>query len=168
MPKKSILLTALVLVAAAAVLFVLVRHRGVGSAVSGGQTATIPAVAGAPGTPPPGTARPALPPIAIGTPFSASPYAAHAYLISMTDSLDAATQQALTGFRIDRRKLADGSFTVQIVSLGISAPPQMFTVAPGDKLYFVENSLMDDSSGTDRFLMDDFGVLVNASGTILQ
>lgn len=166
MPKKSIIISAVVLVVAAAGLFVLTRHRG-GAGASAGQTANIATVAVAP-VAPPSAARLALPPVATGTLFSASPYAAHAHLIPMTGSFDAATQQSLTGFQVNRQKVVGGSFTVQIASLQMSAAPQVFTVAPGDKLYFVENSLMDDGGGTERFLADDFGVLVNANGVILQ
>ncbi len=161
MLKKSQIVFAVILVVAAGGLFLFARHK------NGGTSAAVPQAAMAA----PGGSRTAPPPplpstVATGTPFAGSPYAAHAYLISATGTYDAATRQALSGFQVQRHMLANGSMSVQMVSLQGGYPSRTYTVAPGEKLYFVENFIMDDASGGDRFLGDDRVILVGANGMI--
>ena len=161
MLKKPQIIFAVILIAAAAGLFLFVRHQNGGVSVSAPQT--VAAVSGGSRTAPP----PPLPStVATGTPFAGSPYAAHAYLISATGTYDAATLQALSGFQIQRHVLANGSMSVQVASLQGGYPSQTYTVTPGEKLYFVENFVMVDASGGDRFLGDDRIILVGANGMI--
>ncbi len=100
--------------------------------------------------------------------FSASPYAAHAYLISTTGTYDAATQEALKGFQAKKKALADGSLQVTLVALQSEYPDQTYVVKPGEKLYFAEAFPGDDSVSEDRAPADDRAILVSAGGTILQ
>jgi nitrogen fixation-related uncharacterized protein len=99
--------------------------------------------------------------------FSDSQYANSAYLISI-DSYDSRTQQALSGFDVNKTTLADGTLHVVLTAKSAEYQTQTYDVKPGQKLYFIEKSLGDDSSGSDRFLGDDHSILVDASGYIVQ
>ncbi len=99
--------------------------------------------------------------------FTDSPFAANAYLIS-TDTYDARTQQALSGFRVDKKTLADGSLQITLNAQNTEYQTQTYVVKPGEKLYFIERSLGDDMGSQDINIHDDRALLVDASGYIVQ
>ena len=99
--------------------------------------------------------------------FASSSYAANAHLISTTSTYGAATQQALKGFQVKKRTLADGSLQITLVALQSEYPDQTYVVKSGEQLYFVEASAADDSVSEDHAPADDRAILVSASGVIL-
>ena len=99
--------------------------------------------------------------------FADTPNAQYAYLIS-TDNYDAKTQAALAGFKVDRTVLADGTQQINLTAQEAGYQNQSFTVAPGQKLYFVEKFLQDDQNGQERNMGDDKAVLVDANGYVVQ
>ena len=103
----------------------------------------------------------------IGTPFSNSPFAAHAFqLVPGPISSDA--QTALAGFSFQTAVLPDGSTQASLTAKRQQYVNQTFVVKPGFTLYFVELNASDDNAGqdTDANLLDDRGVVVAPDGTI--
>jgi hypothetical protein len=98
--------------------------------------------------------------------FSDSPFALNAYLIS-TPTYDANTKKALAGFTVTKKTMADGSMQITLNATNPEYQTQTYTVQPGEKLYFIENNLKDDSGNTDKFTADDQAVLVDANGYIV-
>lgn len=99
--------------------------------------------------------------------FENSVYKPYAYLIS-TDRIDASTQQALSGFKLERQNNSDGSQTITLKALDPSYADQSYAVKPGEKLYFIETSLGDDPDNHELSLSDDSAILVNAQGYIIN
>lgn len=99
--------------------------------------------------------------------FSDTPDFQYAYLIS-TDNYDSATQAALSGFKVDRKVLTDGTQQINLTAQNAEYQSQSYTVAPGQKLYFIERTLQDDPTGQERNLGDDGAVLVDANGYVVQ
>jgi len=99
--------------------------------------------------------------------FSSSPLSQNAFLIS-TPTYDANTKTALIGFNVIQKPLADGSNEITLNSQNKEYKTQVYTVKSGEKLYFIENFLADDSGNTDRNLKDDTAVLVDADGYIMN
>ena len=62
--------------------------------------------------------------------------------------------------------LPDGTMQVRVSSASPAGGTETYSVKSGEKLYFVENFMMDDASGSDRFLGDDKIFLVGADGMI--
>lgn len=98
--------------------------------------------------------------------FASSQFAQYAYLIS-TDTYDANTQKALTGFSVTKNNLPDGSMKIVLNALNPEYKTQTYTVKNGEKLYFIEKSLGDDAGNQEKFLGDDSAILVDASGYIV-
>src|ERR1051326_3118617 len=90
--------------------------------------------------------------------FSDSPLAPYAYLIS-TATYDAKTQMALRGFSVTKNNLPDGSMQITLNAKNPEYHTQIYTVKPGEKLYFIERSLGDDNGVDDRTLADDTAIL---------
>jgi hypothetical protein len=63
-------------------------------------------------------------------------YAGKAYLIS-GETLDAATQTAISGFNIDKTINSDGTTTIKLSSSNPGYTNQSYTLQPGQKLYFI-------------------------------
>lgn len=99
--------------------------------------------------------------------FANSQFAQNAYLIS-TDNYDAPTKQALSGFRVTKKTLANGSMEITLNATNPEYHTQVYTVKPGEKLYFIERMLGDDTGTEDLNIRDDTAVLVDASGYIVQ
>ncbi len=98
--------------------------------------------------------------------FSTSALAPYAYLIS-TDTYDANTQKALSGFKVVKSTLADGSVQITLNAQNPEYKTQTYVVKTGEKLYFIEKSLGDDRGDKDAFLGDDTAVLVDGNGYIV-
>jgi len=99
--------------------------------------------------------------------FSDSIFAQNSYLIS-TPTYDANTEKALTGFKVTKSNLSDGSVQYVLNSQNKEYVTQTYVVKPGEKLYFIESNLSDDSGTEDKYPGDDTAVLVDASGYILN
>ncbi len=98
--------------------------------------------------------------------FASSSLAQNAYLIS-TPTYDANTQTALAGFNVVKNPQADGSTQITLNATNPDYQTQTYTVKPGEKLYFIEGNLGDDSGNTDKTMGDDTAVLVDANGYII-
>lgn len=99
--------------------------------------------------------------------FSSSPLSQNAFLIS-TPTYDANTKNALIGFNVTQKPLADGSNEITLNSQNTEYKTQVYTVKPGEKLYFIESFSADDNGNTDRNLKDDTAVIVDADGYIVN
>ncbi len=99
--------------------------------------------------------------------FADSPFAANAYLIS-TSTYDARTQQALNGFSVDKKTLADGSLQITLNAQNTEYQTHTYVVKPGESLYFIERSLGDDGGNKDINIHDDQAVVVDGQGYIVQ
>jgi len=99
--------------------------------------------------------------------FSNSPYYSYAYQI-FPGVLSADAQKAITGFNLDLKNNQDGSVTMTLNATNQEYQTQEYTMKPGEKLYFIERSLGDDSDGDEHFLGDDKAVVVNSEGYIVQ
>src|ERR1035437_8018152 len=95
--------------------------------------------------------------------FSSSPMSQYAYLIS-GPTIDAKTEEATMGFIISKKALSDGSMQITLNSQNTEYKTQTYTVKTGEKLYFIEKFLVDDSENADKNLNDDTAVLVDANG----
>jgi hypothetical protein len=102
-----------------------------------------------------------------GVLFSSSPMAQNAYLIS-TPTYDAKTDKALSGFKVVKTDLADGSIQYVLNSSNTDYTTQTYIVKPGEKLYFIESTLSDDNNNQDKFTGDDTAVVVDANGYIVN
>ncbi|MDE2399752.1 MAG: hypothetical protein KGL67_01955 [Patescibacteria group bacterium] len=98
--------------------------------------------------------------------FSSSPMAQYAYLIS-GPTLDSKAEEATMGFTITKKALPDGSMQITLNSQNAEYKTQTYTVKAGEKLYFVEKFLADDSENADKNLKDDTAILVDANGYIV-
>lgn len=101
------------------------------------------------------------------TKLSDSRDANNAYLIS-GDTLDAATQRAISGFSIQKTPNADGTTTISLTSSNPEYQNQSYTLQSGEQLYFIERSLGDDSNNEEGALGDDSAIIVDAQGYIVQ
>jgi hypothetical protein len=99
--------------------------------------------------------------------FASSPLAQNAYLIS-TSTYDASTTRALSGFTVTKKALPDGSTQITLNSQNAEYQTQVYTIKPGEKLYFIEKFLADDSASGDRNIKDDSAVVVDKNGYIVN
>jgi hypothetical protein len=99
--------------------------------------------------------------------FSTSQYAANSYLIS-GETLDSAAQTATSGFNIQKSTLPDGSLQINLTSTNPEYHDQTYTLTAGQKLYFIEAFLGDDSDNREANLGDDTAIVVDADGYIVQ
>ena len=99
--------------------------------------------------------------------FSSSSLSKNAFLISIP-TYDANTKNALIGFNVTQKPLSDGSNEDTLNSQNPEYKTQVYTVKPGEKLYFIESFSADDSGNADRNLRDDNAVLVDANGYIVN
>ena len=104
-----------------------------------------------------------LPPVKLAD----SRFAPNAYLIS-GDTLDAAAQQATSGFTIQKTANADGTTTISLSSSNPEYQNQTYTLQPGQKLYFIETALGDDNNNQENNLGDDRALITDADGNIIQ
>jgi hypothetical protein len=93
-------------------------------------------------------------------------YANKAYLIS-GDTLDSATQNAMSGFSMNKIVNTDGTTTISLSSSNPDYQNQSYTLQPGQKLYFIEKNLGDDGSGSEFNLGDDTALITDADGNII-
>ena len=103
---------------------------------------------------------------AVGTPFSSFQYASSAYLISGNATLSASGKIATGDFNLAAAQLDNGSteYSIKFDEIGTV---YNVTIAHGDKLYFVDTNLADDTPGSDMSLGDDGYAVVNSTGCIV-
>ena len=99
--------------------------------------------------------------------FVDSPVYKNAYLISIP-KYDANTELALTGFKVIKKALPDGSTEITLSAQNPEYKTQVYTVKPGEKLYFIEANLKDDASNNEKYLGDDKAVLVGSDGYVVS
>jgi len=102
-----------------------------------------------------------------GTNLMSSPLAKFAYQIA-PDDLSADAKANLVGFSIDKTTQADGSILVKLTPKDSEDQNQQYTVKPGEKLYFIEQTPVDDQADKDKDmnLRDDYGIIVDSKGII--
>ncbi len=98
--------------------------------------------------------------------FSTSPYAQFAYLISGS-ALSPETQNALIGYELIKTKLSNGNAQITLRSTSFPAPDQVYTLSPGESLYFVDYVLGDDAQPRDYSPNDDKAIVVDQNGYIV-
>lgn len=102
----------------------------------------------------------------LGPPLASSAYARYAYQLypaPMSSQAAAAT----AGFSV-KVKPGSGSFSLSVSAVGTSAVPQTSTYPTGDRVYFVETTLGDDSNNSDYNFGDDGVVITDAKGRIVH
>ncbi|MDE2096787.1 MAG: hypothetical protein KGL39_06030 [Patescibacteria group bacterium] len=99
--------------------------------------------------------------------FSTSPYAQFAYLIS-GNTLSPEAQHALTGYELVKAKQANGDTQITLRSTSAPAPDQIYTLTPGESLYFVDYVLGDDAQPRDYSPNDDKAIVVDRNGNIVS
>lgn len=104
---------------------------------------------------------------AVGGLFSNTPFYQYSYQI-FPGNLSSKAEQAITGFNLKIQNNSDGSTTINLIATNPEYKTQTYTVNSGDKVYFIERSLGDDSNGEDHFFADDMAVVVNSTGDIIQ
>ena len=115
--------------------------------------------------PPTGSSRPM--PMMKGSKFADNPLSSKAYLIApATGALSADAQKATTGWTITSKDNGDSTTTVTLTPKEAEDVQQVFTLKSGDKLYFIEMTLIDDTTGVDENRADDMGVLVDQNGIV--
>ncbi len=101
------------------------------------------------------------------TKFTSSPYYNYAYLISGT-SLSSAAQTALTGFKLSTTTLSNGDIEYNLTATEAGYTDLSATISSGQKLYFIEMGLGDDSGTQDLTHGDDALIKVDSNGYIIQ
>ncbi len=100
--------------------------------------------------------------------LAASGYATYAYLIS-SPITNSTAQRAIAGFNITQQELANGSVRITIAAVGNPTTGGNYTILPGEKLYYIDLSLGDDSAPSGEYNMGDDGIiLTNTAGYIIK
>lgn len=125
------------------------------TAVAGAQTQSSPRPTGRPPKP-----------VAKGDKLAGSAMEQFAFPVfpSVTDD----AKKVTTGFDIKTKKLADGSTEVDFMPKDSDDQFQSYVVKPGNSLYFIEMTPVDDKSDSDRDLnyRDDYGIIVDKDGIV--
>ena len=102
-----------------------------------------------------------------GSNLTTSALKQYAYQIAPGAMSDSAKQK-LTGFTIDAITNTDGSTTVTLTPKDSEDQHQQYTIKPGQLLYFIEQTPVDDKSdsATDSNYRDDYGVITDANGIV--
>jgi hypothetical protein len=100
--------------------------------------------------------------------FADQLYYKNAYLIS-GPTMDAKTKEATTGFDIIKRALPDGATEYSLKALKSEYKDQVYTLKPGEQLYFIENFMGDDdvTKNEEKGFRDDMAVVVDANGNVV-
>ena len=100
--------------------------------------------------------------------FVDQPFYKNAYLISGA-TMDAQTKQAITGFDITKKALANGAAEYDLKALKSEYKDQTYVIKPGEKLYFLETFMGDDdvNENLEKGFRDDMAVVVDANGDMV-
>ena len=94
-------------------------------------------------------------------------YAKSAYLIS-GGTLSADAKTALTGFIMTKKVMPDGTTSILLKAQKAEYHDQNYTLKTGEQLFFIDKFLADDTAGQEKNINDDTGVIVDATGVIVQ
>jgi len=102
--------------------------------------------------------------------FTDEPYYQSAYEVDPNGltNLSDLMKQVLSGFTVTAAHNTDGTTTVHLAATKAEYKTQDYTLKSGEKLYFIETTLGDDSNGEDRMYADDTAVVVDANGYVVQ
>jgi hypothetical protein len=112
------------------------------------------------------TAQAAAPSQKSGPLLSSTSYAQYAFRVYPGPETSQ-TRQEIAGFKIEVTPRA-GALQLSIGTVGSGQPPQTSMIRPGDRVYFVEATLGDDSNDQDYNFGDDGVVVTDATGHIVQ
>ena len=112
-----------------------------------------------------GNIRPAL--LSKGGNLTTSPLNKFAYQIA-PGTLSGFAKEALVGFSVESKTNTDGSTTVTLTPKDSDDQHQEYTIKPGQVLYFIEQTPMDDKtdSDTDMNYRDDYGIITDSNGIV--
>lgn len=111
---------------------------------------------------PPVTASPA------SKKFTDQSYYNKSYLIS-EDTLNEDAQKAISGFKLDKQSLLDGTKQITLKALNPEYHDQAYTLKTGEQLYFIEKFMGDEPTIEDeKNLKDDTAVVVDSQGFVTQ
>ena len=112
-----------------------------------------------------GAGRPVI--MSKGMNLKTSPLFKFAYQIA-PGSMSAEAQKALAGWKIKTEKAESGATVVTLTPSDSEDQSQIYTVATGDTLYFIEQTPVDDKADQDKDLnyRDDYGIITDSSGVI--
>jgi len=100
----------------------------------------------------------------LGPALASTQYASYAYQV-YPGSLSSQAQLALTGFTVH---VTPGPTTITVKVSATGSAPQSSNYPLGDKVYFVETTLGDDSGVSDYNFGDDGILVTNAAGRIVE
>ncbi|MCL4399904.1 hypothetical protein M1506_01350 [Patescibacteria group bacterium] len=83
-------------------------------------------------------------------------------------SLGPGAETALDGFDLSVKNAGNGLSEVTLTSKKGNYKNQTLAVKDGEKVYFVERSMGDDSTSTDYAYADDYAIIVDGNGYILK
>ena len=92
-------------------------------------------------------------------------YFPNAYLIS-SETLSADATTALSGFKMEKKTMPDGSIQINLKALEPQYHDQSYTLKSGEQLYFIDKFLADDQDGKESNIGDDTAVVVNSEGNV--
>ena len=112
------------------------------------------------------TTQAAAPAQKLGPLLSSTSYAPYSFRVYPgPESLQ--TRQATAGFRLQVTPQS-GSFRLRVAAAGSGQGAQTSSFPSGDRVYFIEASLGDDSGDLDYNFGDDGVVVTDASGHVVQ
>ncbi len=97
--------------------------------------------------------------------LSDTPYAPYSYLIS-SGNLSAEAAMATAGFNISRSSESNGTLLITLLP-NVGGGGVSMLLKPGEKLYFIETSLGDDSNNQEFAPSDDALVKTDLAGYVL-
>lgn len=116
----------------------------------------------------PGGSPPRPPLVGKGSKLTGSPLEPFAYKLA-PGAIPSETTAKLVGFAVTTKTLSDGSEQVTLAPKDSEDQLQQYTVKPGESLYFIEMTPVDDKADSDKDLnyRDDYAIITDAQG-ILQ
>ncbi len=100
-----------------------------------------------------------------GMKLADSPTAKVAYKI-YPGELSADAQKAFVNYSMKTSKTADGRTQVDLFPKESDEETQSYKVGKDQSLYFVENTMLDDTENKDNNLRDDYGLVVDQNGIV--
>lgn len=90
------------------------------------------------------------------------------YAFEIAPTMPDSSKKALTGCTVTSKKNSDGSITVSLTPKDSEDQSQQYIVKPGNMLYFIEQTPVDDKVDQDKDLnyRDDYGIITDSSGVI--
>ncbi len=104
--------------------------------------------------------------ISKGMNLKSTPLFNYAYEIAPNMASDAKT--VMTGFSMTSQTQSDGSIIVTLTPKDSEDQNQQYTIKPGQILYYIEQTPVDDKNEQDKDLnyRDDYGIITDANGIV--